>query len=224
MARSSNPCHDNYFWGLSFLGSRACVVLFPWKFLLLRPRRKSWEPFSISDAEVGKLLSQRFCDWKRVCDGPFWQKHDRVSSWMHPQTILISMEILGSVAGKNYSIMTMYDWLIAWALQNHDIALKTNQELVKIFKWFNGTNDIGALHAWPAKDLKNDTSWNVGALNLINNGIFLIQLRNWTDSSYQRTTRNSFGIRQELLPGVNPQDNSRVSSHQTKHIGDTHQD
>ncbi|KAI6184987.1 Glycosyl transferase, family 14-containing protein [Aphelenchoides bicaudatus] len=33
-------------------------------------------------------------------------------------------------------------WKYVMLLQNYDVPLKTNEELVQIFKWYNGTNDI----------------------------------------------------------------------------------
>ncbi|KAI6198860.1 Beta-1,3-galactosyl-O-glycosyl-glycoprotein beta-1,6-N-acetylglucosaminyltransferase 3 [Aphelenchoides besseyi] len=38
-----------------------------------------------------------------------------------------------------------FKWKYLVLLQNYDIPLKTNQELIQIFKWFNGTNDIASV-------------------------------------------------------------------------------
>ncbi|KAI6177787.1 Beta-1,3-galactosyl-O-glycosyl-glycoprotein beta-1,6-N-acetylglucosaminyltransferase 3 [Aphelenchoides bicaudatus] len=34
------------------------------------------------------------------------------------------------------------NWKYVVLLQNYDVPLKTNQEMVQIFKWYNGTNDV----------------------------------------------------------------------------------
>ncbi|KAI6170583.1 hypothetical protein M3Y97_01138000 [Aphelenchoides bicaudatus] len=53
-----------------------------------------------------------------------------------------------------------FDWKYLILLQNHDVPLKTNQELIQIFEWYNGTNDVGALKAPPLDSLNEDKSWN----------------------------------------------------------------
>lgn len=53
--------------------------------------------------------------------------------------------------------------------QNHDVALKTNQELIQIFKWFNGTNDISANNV-PRERLNANSNWTFEALHLFKNG------------------------------------------------------
>uniref|UniRef100_A0A914C1W2 Uncharacterized protein n=1 Tax=Acrobeloides nanus TaxID=290746 RepID=A0A914C1W2_9BILA len=42
-----------------------------------------------------------------------------------------------------------FKWKYIILMQNHDILLRTNYELVKIFTWFNGTNDISADNMQP---------------------------------------------------------------------------
>jgi len=37
-----------------------------------------------------------------------------------------------------------YEWRYVVQLQNHDVPLRTNAELVEVFRIMNGTNDVGA--------------------------------------------------------------------------------
>ncbi|KAI6189376.1 hypothetical protein M3Y97_00001400 [Aphelenchoides bicaudatus] len=52
-------------------------------------------------------------------------------------------------------------WKYVMLLQNHDIPLKTNQEMVQILKWYNGTNDVTTelrnqlpKHSWDFETLR----------------------------------------------------------------------
>lgn len=55
------------------------------------------------------------------------------------------------------------------SFQNHDMALKTNQELIQVFKWLNGTNDIQMKLKFP-KGVNPSTNWTFEALHLFKNG------------------------------------------------------
>uniref|UniRef100_A0A914I292 Uncharacterized protein n=1 Tax=Globodera rostochiensis TaxID=31243 RepID=A0A914I292_GLORO len=72
-----------------------------------------------------------------------------------------SIECMQMLEGKH--------WHYAIMLQNHDVQMKTNEELVQIFKWMNGTNDIqytkiGSHHVDFAKH-----SWTLSHLKLFRN-------------------------------------------------------
>uniref|UniRef100_A0A7E4URS3 Aamy domain-containing protein n=1 Tax=Panagrellus redivivus TaxID=6233 RepID=A0A7E4URS3_PANRE len=40
-------------------------------------------------------------------------------------------------------------WKYVALLQNHDTVIKTNAELVQIYTWFNGSNDVGTCQMTP---------------------------------------------------------------------------
>jgi hypothetical protein len=61
--------------------------------------------------------------------------------------------------------------------QNHDIQAKTNAEMVRIFKWLDGANDIEFGENYTAKErldfyLEN-FNWTFTSLKLFKNGINL---------------------------------------------------
>ncbi|KAI6170635.1 N-acetyllactosaminide beta-1,6-N-acetylglucosaminyl-transferase, isoform C [Aphelenchoides bicaudatus] len=60
------------------------------------------------------------------------------------------------------------NWKYLVLLQNHDVALKTNQELVHIYKLFNGTNDISA-GSPPWERINRHANWTFEALHLFKN-------------------------------------------------------
>ncbi|KAE9554780.1 hypothetical protein FO519_001977 [Halicephalobus sp. NKZ332] len=61
-----------------------------------------------------------------------------------------------------------YRWKYVILLQNNDVKLRTNAELVKILKTFNGANDISAskpgIHTY-----NSEANWTLAALNLFKN-------------------------------------------------------
>jgi hypothetical protein len=61
--------------------------------------------------------------------------------------------------------------------KNHDVQLKSNEEMVQIFKWLNGTNDIQFEfeHHGPQgmiAELHKKHNWTFQHLNLFKNGKF----------------------------------------------------
>ncbi|KAI6186012.1 Beta-1,3-galactosyl-O-glycosyl-glycoprotein beta-1,6-N-acetylglucosaminyltransferase 3 [Aphelenchoides besseyi] len=61
-----------------------------------------------------------------------------------------------------------YKWKYLVLLQNHDVPLKTNQELIQIFKWFNGTNDVAAAKVDDNR-INPKANWTFAAMNLFKN-------------------------------------------------------
>ncbi|KAI6192591.1 hypothetical protein M3Y96_01252200 [Aphelenchoides besseyi] len=61
-----------------------------------------------------------------------------------------------------------YKWKYLVLLQNHDIPLKTNQEMIQIFKWFNGSNDVAS---WPApkERINPNVTWTFDKMYLFKN-------------------------------------------------------
>ncbi|KAI6197575.1 Beta-1,3-galactosyl-O-glycosyl-glycoprotein beta-1,6-N-acetylglucosaminyltransferase 3 [Aphelenchoides besseyi] len=61
-----------------------------------------------------------------------------------------------------------YKWKYMVMLQNHDIPLKTNQEMIQIFKWFNGSNDVAS---WPApkERINPNVTWSFEDMHLFKN-------------------------------------------------------
>ncbi|KAI6177789.1 hypothetical protein M3Y97_00945900 [Aphelenchoides bicaudatus] len=58
-------------------------------------------------------------------------------------------------------------WKYVMMLQNHDIPLKTNQEMVQILKWYKGTNDVTAQYSKRmAEEEKEDVKWSFRKLHL----------------------------------------------------------
>jgi hypothetical protein len=47
--------------------------------------------------------------------------------------------------------------------------LKTNQELIQVFKWLNGTNDLMMIEATPDR-INPNVDWSFEALKLFKNG------------------------------------------------------
>jgi hypothetical protein len=62
-----------------------------------------------------------------------------------------------------------YKWKYLVSIGNHDIAMKTNQELIQVFKWLNGTNDI-LMAKVPAERVNPNVNWSFDALKLFKNG------------------------------------------------------
>jgi hypothetical protein len=55
--------------------------------------------------------------------------------------------------------------------QNHDVQLKTNQELVQIAQWLDGANDIGVWNTgFDEGQVDPVVDWSFDALHLIKNG------------------------------------------------------
>ena len=64
-------------------------------------------------------------------------------------------------------------WLIIGKFQNHDFAMKTNAEMVQIFTWMNGTNDVEVVAPiWSRVD--RNQNWSFEALNLFQQSLDLI--------------------------------------------------
>ncbi|KAE9547055.1 hypothetical protein FO519_009733 [Halicephalobus sp. NKZ332] len=61
-----------------------------------------------------------------------------------------------------------YPWKYAILLQNDDIRLRTNAEVVKILKAFNGANDIAANNPWDYT-FNTNANWTLAALDLFKN-------------------------------------------------------
>ncbi|KAI6185759.1 Beta-1,3-galactosyl-O-glycosyl-glycoprotein beta-1,6-N-acetylglucosaminyltransferase 3 [Aphelenchoides besseyi] len=61
-----------------------------------------------------------------------------------------------------------FKWKYLVLLQNYDIPLKTNQELIQIFKWFNGTNDIASVQLQPVR-IDPKANWTFEAMHLFKN-------------------------------------------------------
>ncbi|CAK5050211.1 unnamed protein product [Meloidogyne enterolobii] len=67
------------------------------------------------------------------------------------------------------------DWKYVVLLQNHDLPLRTNAELVRIFKAYNGTNDIATKNIVKNTVVKS-LDWSLKGLRLYRNGLgFLIK-------------------------------------------------
>lgn len=61
--------------------------------------------------------------------------------------------------------------------QNHDIQAKTNAELVRIFKWLDGANDIeisNAKSTFERISYYNEFDWSFEHLSLFKNGMWII--------------------------------------------------
>lgn len=56
--------------------------------------------------------------------------------------------------------------------QNHDVALKTNQELIRIFSWYNRSNDVSSMIA-PLKRIPPNINWSFRYLDLFKNSEFI---------------------------------------------------
>ncbi|KAH7707245.1 core-2/I-Branching enzyme family protein [Aphelenchoides avenae] len=60
------------------------------------------------------------------------------------------------------------NWKYLVFQQNHDVMLKTNEELVQIQKWFNGSNDVSSREL-PGGRVDGGKNWTFEALNLFRN-------------------------------------------------------
>jgi hypothetical protein len=62
-------------------------------------------------------------------------------------------------------------WRYLLVLQNHDVQMRTNEELVQIFKWMNGANDMAIRNVGFIEGFLNQTvDWTFDGLRLIKNG------------------------------------------------------
>ncbi|KAI3408874.1 hypothetical protein GPALN_007468 [Globodera pallida] len=59
-------------------------------------------------------------------------------------------------------------WEYVAILQNYDVAIKTNREMVQIYRWLNGANDVEV--TWPPKGRVNESlDWSFEAIRLFRN-------------------------------------------------------
>ncbi|KAI6231830.1 N-acetyllactosaminide beta-1,6-N-acetylglucosaminyl-transferase [Aphelenchoides besseyi] len=79
-----------------------------------------------------------------------------------------------NVSQSNHECMTLlsqpkYNWKYLVITENHDVSLKTNQELIQIFKWLNGSNDM-LLTLAPDGHLELNENLSLEKLRLFKNG------------------------------------------------------
>uniref|UniRef100_A0AC35FLN3 Core-2/I-Branching enzyme n=1 Tax=Panagrolaimus sp. PS1159 TaxID=55785 RepID=A0AC35FLN3_9BILA len=65
-------------------------------------------------------------------------------------------------------LLNEFKWKYVVLLQNHDFAIKTNAEMVQIFKWLNGTNDV-ELRKLPKKRIDKTYNYTFEDLKLFKN-------------------------------------------------------
>uniref|UniRef100_A0A914HUX7 Uncharacterized protein n=1 Tax=Globodera rostochiensis TaxID=31243 RepID=A0A914HUX7_GLORO len=59
-------------------------------------------------------------------------------------------------------------WEYVALLQNHDVAIKTNREMVQIYRWLNGANDVEVM--WLPRGRVNESlDWSFDAIGLFRN-------------------------------------------------------
>jgi len=96
-----------------------------------------------------------------------------------PNVFVNQKELSMDSAGHNMSLAQVQcmealakpdrKWEYLVLLQNHDITARTNQELVQIFKWLQGANDVEfADFVWGRVNF--DLDWTFKGLNLFKNG------------------------------------------------------
>ena len=66
-------------------------------------------------------------------------------------------------------------WEYVFTLNSHDVQIKTNEEVVQIFKWLDGANSIEFefKHVGPQNminDMHNKYDWSFANLHLFKNG------------------------------------------------------
>uniref|UniRef100_A0A914Z4R3 Receptor ligand binding region domain-containing protein n=1 Tax=Panagrolaimus superbus TaxID=310955 RepID=A0A914Z4R3_9BILA len=66
-------------------------------------------------------------------------------------------------------ILIKYHWKYVILLLSHDIAIKTNAEIVQILTWFDGTNDMMIIPVNPERVNLNYT-WTFEELRIFKNG------------------------------------------------------
>ncbi|KAI6192219.1 hypothetical protein M3Y97_00313500 [Aphelenchoides bicaudatus] len=106
--------------------------------------------------------------------------HARMKSLVNcfPNVYLASTEFIMDAAGHNISQSEFeclkllanpsYKWNYVISMQNHDVALKTNQELIQVFQWLNGTNDLDMMIV-PEERVNKNADWSFDALKLFKN-------------------------------------------------------
>ncbi|KAI6212731.1 Beta-1,3-galactosyl-O-glycosyl-glycoprotein beta-1,6-N-acetylglucosaminyltransferase 3 [Aphelenchoides besseyi] len=109
---------------------------------------------------------------------PLFHKRMRALADCFPNVFLTDVEFSMDRHGHNMSysyhqcMMILskveFKWKYLVLLQNYDIPLKTNQELIQIFKWFNGTNDIASVKLQPAR-IDPKANWTFEAMHLFRN-------------------------------------------------------
>ncbi|KAI1710202.1 core-2/I-Branching enzyme domain-containing protein [Ditylenchus destructor] len=60
-------------------------------------------------------------------------------------------------------------WEYVILVQNNDISVRTNEELVQIFKWFNGTNDVMIVPVPDDERINYNLDWTFEGLELFRN-------------------------------------------------------
>ncbi|KAI6198863.1 Beta-1,3-galactosyl-O-glycosyl-glycoprotein beta-1,6-N-acetylglucosaminyltransferase 3 [Aphelenchoides besseyi] len=109
---------------------------------------------------------------------PLFHKRMRALADCFPNVFLTDIEFQMDSHGHNMTYSyhqcmmilskVKFKWKYLVLLQNYDIPLKTNQELIQIFKWFNGTNDIASVQLQPVR-IDPKANWTFEAMHLFKN-------------------------------------------------------
>ncbi|KAI6209094.1 Beta-1,3-galactosyl-O-glycosyl-glycoprotein beta-1,6-N-acetylglucosaminyltransferase 3 [Aphelenchoides besseyi] len=109
---------------------------------------------------------------------PLFHKRMRTLAGCFPNVFLTAVEFPMDSSGHNitYSyhqcMLTLtkkeYKWKYLIMLQNDEIPLKTNQELIHIFKLFNGTNDVASVELEKIR-IDPNANWTFKSLKLFKN-------------------------------------------------------
>ncbi|KAI6170637.1 N-acetyllactosaminide beta-1,6-N-acetylglucosaminyl-transferase, isoform C [Aphelenchoides bicaudatus] len=142
--------------------------------------RAVFADYRFLEMELGNIYAPQnfYCFALDAKASPLFHERMRNLSSCFPNVYLTTREFKMDSTGKNmgyslYECMNILakkelNWKYLVFLQNYDSALKTNQELLQIFKWFNGTNDIASNKVvW--KRINKKANWTFEALRLFKN-------------------------------------------------------
>ncbi|KAH7718260.1 Protein F26D2.3 a [Aphelenchoides avenae] len=107
--------------------------------------------------------------------------HERIHALAScfPNVVIAKNEYRLESSGRNlwYAYMECFKQLVdhrqRWEyviiLQNHDVMIKTTQELVQILKWLNGANDVEIYPVPLDRGVDFNADWSFAGLNLFKN-------------------------------------------------------
>ncbi|KAI1725098.1 core-2/I-Branching enzyme domain-containing protein [Ditylenchus destructor] len=137
--------------------------------------------------------------------------HERIGSLAKcfPKNVIITKhEYSVDSAGHNmgYSHLQCFrrliefdkSWKYVFNLQNHDLQLRTNQELVQILKWFNSANDV-EVYPPPNNRVDWNMNWTLANLHIFRNETLNRMSENSLNSN---GTHNSSALSMNLAKGL----------------------
>uniref|UniRef100_A0A7E4VYS2 PH domain-containing protein n=1 Tax=Panagrellus redivivus TaxID=6233 RepID=A0A7E4VYS2_PANRE len=132
------------------------------------------------NSRIGAELATIYAPQNSYCYSIDSDADERFKSWMHAlsncfdNVFIAPKEFSLNSDGHDMDLAHLAcleilrkdkSWKYVALLQNHDAVIKTNAELVQIYTWFNGTNDVGTEQMTPHL-YDTNLDWSFQALKL----------------------------------------------------------